>query len=1750
MATDGRYYQRWWAVTDTTLVQGLDASDLNGQFHDYSAHYDSATKMVTIKFTETSGKILTWTTKISSPQDVMAMIVSASTGANTNLQQFKINSFTFNQAATVDVKYVDTKGNPLAKGTVTYPNGPYKNGTYQTTQLNIAGYKFLRLDNGSATGTASIATSGQLGEPGDNGDVIYVYAPDYQAATKTINETIKYVDANGKTLAASVKGTPLTFMKVTNPVDNTVKVYLAKNGVTDQTLKEDGTPVDKNWVLASNADFAAVTNPVIDKYKVISTDAPNSDFTKVALQTVKSSDNDLNFTVVYGQAYTQTSKTVNETINYVNQAGTVIANKTTATPINFVTVTNPLDGTQITYYSTTTTIANLDNGGVPKGDWHVGNQTNFTAVAHPNIANYQVLSTDAPNSDLTQVSAQTVSPTTNDLNYTVVYGPAYQQKINTIHATINYVDLNGQPVADKKVAVPVNFLTVTNQLDGSAVTYYSTTATTATLDKNGVPTGDAWQTGNQFTFDAVTNPQVANYKIISNDGANSDLTQVGTQTVNPNSSDINITVKYAPLFTKTTKTVTETIHYLDKDDRSNVFPANTAKIYFLMVTNPVDGTTQTYYSKANADSALNDYGIPTDGFWNNSATAPFSEVTNPIVGHYKIFSNDAPNSDLTAVTKQSVTADSADLNFTVLYTKDFQSSYTQAIKPINETIHYINQNGTEISQKVAKQVRFVTIMNANDGTAKTYYSTTATTADVNADGVPDLTQWTEAGAFDFAAVLNPDITGYQVISNSDSQGDLTKVAQQTVLVNGTDLNFTVVYAPAYTQTTKTINETVNYVDQNGKVIHAQAQPTAVTFLTVTDPTDSTKTQTYYSLTQTSATLDNNGVPSGDWTLGSQHTFDAIANPTLDGYQVVSNDAPNSDLTTVAHQNVTPTNDNLNYTVVYAPVYTTKVTTINETINYVDRKGNVVATQKHATPINFVTVTNPVDGITKTYYSTTTALFTLDANGAPQGSDWTLGNQADFAAVTNPTVTNYQVISTDAKNSDLTHVGTQTVQAGDADLTLTVVYAPAYTQTPKTLHETINYIDEAGKVLAPAKQGTPINFITVTSPFDGSTKTYYSTTATTAELDDNGVPMGNAWTLGTKEDFAAVTNPAINGYRVISNDAPNSDLKHVAVQTVDVKDTDLTFNVVYQANYTTAVNTVTETINYVDQHGEALVKDYVATPITFLVVTSPFDGSTKTYISTTTTKFKLDTNGVPQMADWQLADNPQFDAIVNPQFNGYKVLSNDAPNSDLSQVSAQKVTPDSGNLNFTVIYAPDTNAPYQVATKTVRETIEYVDQNGNTLAPKYQSLPITFMTVTNVADGTKTVYATETATSTLLDPDGKPLDKDWQVAEQAQYEAVVNPTITGYHVLSNSAPDSDLTQVAAQVVTSTSDDLNFRVVYAPDEQPVAYQATLKTVHQTIHYVDQQGNKLADAYHGPAINFLTVTNSKNDSKQIYTSRTLTATTLTANGIPIDSGWQLANSADFDAVTHPQIKAFKVIKTTASENDLQRITAKTVTPANDDLDYTVVYAPAYTATTKTITETVHYVDTEGTVLATPVTNTPVHFLTVTNPTTGQDQVYVSRTLATAMLGENGVPTGDWQRASQVDFSALAHLKIPGYVVDHVSAPNSDFQQIGTQTVTPMSDNLDFTVVYRAGYTYVVNPLNETIHYVDQKGKQLAPTYGAPQINVVVVTSLFGGVTRTFVAFGDHYNVTLNGHGLPIGDGWQEVNGANLWCGHPSTS
>ena len=245
-ATDEKPYQRWWATTDMSSVKDLSSNNLDGNFHNFVVSYDAHSRLLTINYTEASGNVLTWTKEVDSSYQEMAMIISASTGGAKNLQQFKITSFDFKQAATVDVKYVDTKGNQIAQGEVTYPNSANVNGTYSTTQLDIPGYTFIKMGDGS------LSASGTLTKAGNNGTVTYVYTKNPVAGG---NVTAKYVDENGNPIAENV----VSSGNVGDPYSTTQK------DVPGYTFKEvQGNPTGSFTDQDQTVTYVYTKSPVTD----------------------------------------------------------------------------------------------------------------------------------------------------------------------------------------------------------------------------------------------------------------------------------------------------------------------------------------------------------------------------------------------------------------------------------------------------------------------------------------------------------------------------------------------------------------------------------------------------------------------------------------------------------------------------------------------------------------------------------------------------------------------------------------------------------------------------------------------------------------------------------------------------------------------------------------------------------------------------------------------------------------------------------------------------------------------------------------------------------------------------------------------------------------------------------------------------------------------------------------------------------------------------------------------------------------------------------------------------------------------------------------------------------------------------------------------------------------------------------------------------------------------------------------------
>ena len=195
-----------------------------------------------------------------------------------------------------------------------------------------------------------------------------------------------------------------------------------------------------------------------------------------------------------------------------------------------------------------------------------------------------------------------------------------------------------------------------------------------------------------------------------------------------------------PTITTESKTINETIHYVYKD-------GTTAHDDY--VAKPVEFTRE-----VSTDAVT---GEKTYGSW--SADQSFAAVTSPAIKGY--------TPDQAEIGSQTVSGDSSDLDFTVVYAKNAPTITTES-KTINETIHYVYKDGTTAHDDyVAKPVEFTREVSTDAVTGeKTYGSWSADQS--------------------FAAVTSPAIKGYTP--------DQAEIGSQTVSGDSSDLDFTVVYA--------------------------------------------------------------------------------------------------------------------------------------------------------------------------------------------------------------------------------------------------------------------------------------------------------------------------------------------------------------------------------------------------------------------------------------------------------------------------------------------------------------------------------------------------------------------------------------------------------------------------------------------------------------------------------------------------------------------------------------------------------------------------------------------------------------------------------------------------------------------------------------------------------------------------------------------------------------------------------------------
>ncbi|MCS8564390.1 hypothetical protein EFJ78_08575, partial [Pediococcus pentosaceus] len=513
--------------------------------------------------------------------------------------------FTLNGSATYDAGTVtltpdenNKEGNQIAQGEVTYPNGAEANGTYTTRQLKIPNYKFVRMDDGTATGAKSLPATGTLTKAGDNGTVIHVYVPYSVSDLKQISETIHYVNEEDVSVAPDNTKASVSFVTITNPVDGSTKNFYSRTETSTPKLDNDGKPIG-DWQEGNSANFDPIANPTVNGYHVLFTSDPDNNSSQITAKIVTKSSYNLVYTVVY--------------VPNAEKANVTYIDDKTGKTLSTKDLTGNYGSTDP--YRTSETITGYESQG------------------------YQLVSDNYPTNGVVYNQDGTVQ----SFEVHLTHGTTQTSENQTVNETIHYVYKNGGKAADDYQATPLNF------------------TRTVTTDKvtAGKSYGD-WVAANGTSFAAVTSPAIKGYT--------PDQAEIGSQTVNGDSTDLEFTVTYtknAPTITTEKKTVNETVRYVDQNGQVLAQPH----------TASVDFTRQ-----VSTDAVT---GEKTYGSW--SADQSFDAVTSPEVKGY--------TADKAQIDKQTVNGDSKDLEFTVTYTKT-------PVAGGNVTAKYVDENGNPIADDV------------------------------------------------------------------------------------------------------------------------------------------------------------------------------------------------------------------------------------------------------------------------------------------------------------------------------------------------------------------------------------------------------------------------------------------------------------------------------------------------------------------------------------------------------------------------------------------------------------------------------------------------------------------------------------------------------------------------------------------------------------------------------------------------------------------------------------------------------------------------------------------------------------------------------------------------------------------------------------------------------------------------------------------------------------------------------------------
>ncbi|NKD37303.1 MucBP domain-containing protein [Enterococcus casseliflavus] len=1070
-------------------------------------------------------------------------------------------------------------------------------------------------------------------------------------------------------------------------------------------------------------------------------------------------------------------------------------------------------------------ITNLATGEETFGEWQGrDDDTTFDLVKSPEIDHYV---TDRKFID----EVMDVKADSEDIEEFVMYSPKMVESTETkeVKRMIHYVYEDGKEAAPDKV---------------DTVTF---TRIVTTNEATGEKTYGEWQAkDDDTTFDEVLSPEIDKY--------NADQKTVDKVIeLTAESEDLEVTVTYSPNMIESTETkeVNQTIHYVYEDGKQ----AAPDKVDTLTFTRTV---------------AMNEAtGDKTFGQWQaKDDDTTFDEVKSPEIKNY--------HADKTSIDEVTgLTAEDKDREVTITYSPNMVES--TETKEVNQTIHYMYEDGKEAAPDKVDTVTFTRTVTTNEATGENTYGEWRAKDD-------DTT---------FAEVESPEIDKY----NAD-QKTVDKVTGLTA--ESEDREVTVTYSPNMIESTETkeVKQTIHYVYEDSKKA-APDKVDTVTFTRTVTTNEATGENTY-----------------GEWQAKDDDTtFDEVQSPEIKNYH-----ADKSSIEEVT--GLTAEDKNREVTITYSPnmIESTETKEVKQTIHYVYEDSKKAAPDKVDTVTFTRTVTTNEATGDKTFgqwqakdddttfdevqspeienYAPDKASVeeVLGVNEDDKDSEITVtyaakmetkietrtikqvihynyengesaaGDHTDEVNFTRTVTTNLATNETtysewqakdddttfdevlspaiDKYNADQKKVDKVTgLTAEDKDREVTITYSPNMIESTETkeVKQTIHYVYEDSKEAAPDKTDTVTFTRTVTTNEATGENTYGEWQA----KDDDTT-------------FDEVQSPEIKNYH-----ADKSSIEEVTGLTAEDKDREVT--ITYSPNMVESTETkeIKQTIHYMYEDGKEAAPDKVDT-VTF-----------------TRTVTMNEATGDKTFGEWQAKDDDTtFDEMKSPEIKNYH-----ADKTSIEEVTG--LTAEDKDREITVTYSP--NMTKSTETKEIKQTIHYMYEDGKEAAPdKVDTVTFTRTVTTNEATGDKTFG-------------------EWQVKDDdTTFDEVLSPAIDKYN--------ADQKRVD-KVTGLTAEDKNreVTVTYSPN---MIESTETKEVKQTIHYIYEGGKEAAP--------------DKTDTVTF----TRTVTTNEATGDKTFGEWQAKNNdTTFDAVKSKSIDGYTADLTTVKEQT-------ELTVEDEDRELTVTY------------------------------------------------------------------------------------------------------------------------------------------------------------------------------------------------------------------